>query len=101
MEARMSNPEPKVWRPRLDTDDAADYLTDEKGLQTEPKTLQNWRGAGKGPAVQYYGQKPLYERAELDRWAAEDALTAESPLTRRARERAQRRPEREDLPLPA
>jgi hypothetical protein len=78
---------------RMETKDASEYLRDEHGIPVEPGTLANMRAQRRGPRVVYFGWKPLYERDELDRWAEEDALQPESPLTRRARVRAHRRDE--------
>jgi hypothetical protein len=78
----------------LDTAQAARYVTQVIGIPIEPQTLANYRAAGKGPFWKYFGQKPLTTPAEMERWATEDALTDESPLTRRARERAERRRQR-------
>ena len=85
---------PDAWPKRMDTGTAARYLQDEHGLPTEPKTLVNHRAQRKGPVVQYFGAKPLYDRAELDRWANEDALQPVSPLTRNALRRLHGRAER-------
>jgi hypothetical protein len=68
----------------MDTGTSARYLKEEKGLPIEAKTLTNFRAARKGPAVRYFGAKPLYDRVELDRWAEEEALQPISPLTRNA-----------------
>jgi hypothetical protein len=73
------------WPPRMRTDQAARYLTEEHGLPLEEKTLRNWRAADqRGPACRFLGTLPLYDRIELDRWAEHDALQAECP-TRRTR----------------
>jgi hypothetical protein len=73
----------------MDTAGAARYLQEAHGLPTEPKTLVNYRALQKGPAVRYFGAKPLYDRTELDRWANEEALQPISPLTRNARRRTE------------
>jgi hypothetical protein len=78
------------WPRRMDTGTSARYLEEEHGLPIEPKTLTNLRAARKGPAVRYFGAKPLYDRVELDRWAEQEALQPISPLTRNARRRAER-----------
>jgi hypothetical protein len=78
-----------TWPTRMDTATAARYLRDEHGLPTDPKTLVNHRALRKGPAVRYFGAKPLYDRTELDRWANEEALQPISPLTRNARRRTE------------
>jgi hypothetical protein len=81
---------PETWPRLMDTTTAASYLSQILGLVIEPQTLANYRSAGRGPKWRYFGQKPLAERSELDRWVAEEALSDESPLRRRARERAKR-----------
>jgi hypothetical protein len=74
------------WPPRMRTEQAARYLTDEHGLPVEEKTLRNWRAGGRrGPTCRYLGTLPLYDRTELDRWAENDALQPESPTTRTRR----------------
>jgi hypothetical protein len=72
---------------RLDTAAAARYLRDKHGIPIEEKTLRNRRAAGKrrGPACRYFGVKPLYDVAELDRWAQKDALEPENPVRRNMR----------------
>jgi hypothetical protein len=77
-----------AWPIRMDTSMAARYLREEHGLPTEPKTLVNHRALRKGPAVRYFGAKPLYDREELDRWARDEALQPTSPLTRNTRRSA-------------
>jgi hypothetical protein len=83
--------EPETWPRFLDTNLSAAYLSQILGLQVEPQTLANYRALGKGPKWKYFGQKPLAERTELERWVNEEALSDESPLTRRARERKRKR----------
>ena len=78
------------WPKWIDTAQAARYGTQILGISIEPQTLANYRAAGKGPRWKYLGQKPLTTPAEIERWATEEALTDESPLARRARERAER-----------
>jgi hypothetical protein len=75
------------WPRWLDTAQAARFATQVIGIQIEAQTLANYRAAGKGPSWKYFGQKSLTTPTEIERWAAEDALTDVSPLTRRARER--------------
>jgi hypothetical protein len=78
------------WQRLLDTETSARYLTVVHGIPVQKKTLENRRARGDGPKWRYFGQKPLCERTELDRFATEDALRNESPLTRRARVRLER-----------
>jgi hypothetical protein len=77
----------EAWPKFLDTEAATLYLRKVVGFLVEKKTLANYRAIGKGPRWKYFGQKPIVERSELDRWVNEEALKDESPLTRRARER--------------
>jgi hypothetical protein len=79
------------WPTWLDTTLSARYLSEVHGLETAPQTLAHHRSKGRGIKWKYRGQKPLTTRVELDRYANEDALQDESPLTRRAREREARR----------
>jgi hypothetical protein len=79
-----SHIEATQWPVRLRSHEAAKYLRDVHGLPFEPKTLRNWRAGGRrGPSCRYLGTLPLYDRAELDRWAQHDALTAECPTGRK------------------
>jgi hypothetical protein len=54
---------------RLRNDAAAEYLRENHGIPITGKTLRNRRCTGTGPACRYFGATPLYEPAELDRWA--------------------------------
>lgn len=72
---------------RMETEVAAEYVRNEHGIPVEATTLANMRAQRRGPKPEYFGWKPLYDIQELDRWAEEDALQPESPLTRRARTR--------------
>ena len=79
---------------RMRTEAAAQYLSASHGLGLEAKTLRNWRAQGRGPRCRYLGTIPLYDRAELDRWAQEEALTDTNPIsvgrrTRRAQKLAE------------
>lgn len=60
-------------RQYLTTDEAAQYL----GLA--PGTLQNWRGAGRGPPFIRLGGRIVYDPAHLDRWLR--AQTVMPPLS--------------------
>jgi hypothetical protein len=74
-----------LWPDRMLTEQASEYLKEEHGLPAEPKTMRNWRALGRGPKCRYFGTLPLYDRPELDRFAKEDALSDESPVTRTRR----------------
>ena len=78
------------WPRWLDTAQAARFATQVVGIQIEAQTLANYRAAGKGLSWKYFRQRPLTTPTEIERWATEEALTGESPLTRRAREKAER-----------
>jgi hypothetical protein len=69
---------------KMPTDQAAAYLYKVHGLPVQPKTMRNWRAAGRGPRCRYFGTKPIYDRSELDDYA-ENALSDESPITRARR----------------
>ena len=75
----------KLWPKLLNSKEAAAYLREVHGIPVEPKTMRNQRHGGRGPKCQYYGTIPLYTPSELDRWATEEALTDESPITRTRR----------------
>ena len=77
------------WPTRMRCDAAAQYLKAQHGLPVLPKTLRNWRAAGRGPKCRYLGTLPIYDRIELDRWVEEDALKAECPSRRTRRLPAQ------------
>lgn len=85
----MPNPEPLQaddgWPRRMRTDEAAAYLSKVHGLPTEPKTMRNWRAAGRGPECRYFGMVPIYDRPVLDSFAENDALQDESPVARTRR----------------
>jgi hypothetical protein len=85
----------RPFPPWMDTVQTARYLQVVYGIPVEAKTLANQRAADRRPEWRYYGQKPLCSTAEADRYAREDALADESPLTRRARERTERRAARQ------
>jgi len=73
-----------AWPKRLLTDLAARYLRERHGLPIQPKTLRNWRAAGRKPRCRYFGTTPIYDRAELDSFV-EEALKDECPTTRTRR----------------
>ena len=79
----------RAWPRLMDTAQTARYFQVVHGIPVEPKTLANQRAADRDPRWRYYGQKPLCEQIEADRYAREEALANESPLSRRARERAE------------
>ena len=68
---------------RMRSPAAAAQLSQLLGLPIEPKTLSNWRAAGRGPRPEYFGLTPVYTVAELERWVEEDALKPEPNYPRR------------------
>lgn len=57
----------------LDTGEAAEYL------HLAPRTLERWRLIGAGPPYRKFGRRALYNREELEAWAARQ--TQEQPET--------------------
>ena len=51
-----------VCSPLLTAVQAGDYL------RVHPRTLANWRSAGKGPRYIRSGSRALYRQADLDAW---------------------------------
>lgn len=52
----------------LTREEAAQYLTEELGLRTSPKTLQKWVTTGGGPAYRRYGKRAVYTIDDLEAW---------------------------------
>jgi hypothetical protein len=48
--------------------EAADYLTNERGLRTASSTLQKFATVGGGPEYQRYGKLAVYTQESLDRY---------------------------------
>ena len=48
---------------------AANHLTD-IGIPTSKNTLQKWATVGGGPKYQIFGNRALYQVADLDTWVA-------------------------------
>jgi hypothetical protein len=57
-------------KPRLRSNEAAEYLRALHGLPISDKTLRNRRSVGTGPACQYFGTVPLYSPKALNEWAS-------------------------------
>lgn len=55
--------------------EAAQYLTDQRGLPTAKTTLQKWVTAGGGPVYRRFGKYAVYAVPDLDAWA-DSKLTA-------------------------
>jgi len=64
--------------------EAADYLTDERGLPTAKTTLQKLASIGGGPRYRLFGNRSVYLQADLDEWA-EAKLSAPRESTSEAR----------------
>jgi hypothetical protein len=52
-----------------DTAEAAEYLTNERGVKTAPQSLNKYRSIGGGPIFQHFGRYPKYRADWLDEWA--------------------------------
>ena len=76
---------------RLRTDAAAAFLSQLLGIDIQPKTVTNWRAAGKGPRWEYFGLIPVARKSELRRWARDEALQPQSTRRRNADARARER----------
>ncbi len=74
-----------AWPQRMATNQAAEYLRSVWGLPVQPKTMRNWRSAGRGPRCRYFGTQPIYDRPVLDDYAEHEALSDECPITRTRR----------------
>lgn len=59
----------------LSREEAAQYLTEQRGLRTARTTLQKWVTTGGGPTYRRYGKRAVYTIADLDAWA-DSKLTA-------------------------
>lgn len=58
-------------RPRLRRKEAAQYLGEQHGVPIAVATLAKMATVGGGPQITYFGRIPLYDRQDLDAWAAE------------------------------
>jgi hypothetical protein len=54
----------------FDRREAADYLTVQRGLRISRNTLQKMATLGGGPPYRVFGTRAVYEKADLDDWAA-------------------------------
>ncbi|MDD2742147.1 MAG: hypothetical protein PHV02_07730 [Rhodocyclaceae bacterium] len=50
--------------------ESANYLTNERGAPTAKTTLQKYATTGGGPKYQVFGNRALYQVADLDEWVA-------------------------------
>jgi|JI10StandDraft_1071094.scaffolds.fasta_scaffold994943_2 hypothetical protein len=48
--------------------EAANLLTEFFGIKTSKNTLQKWATVGGGPKYQIFGNRALYQAADLDEW---------------------------------
>lgn len=55
--------------------EAAQYLTEQRGLPTAKTTLQKWVTTGCGPVHRRFGKYAVYAVPDLDAWA-DKKLTA-------------------------
>ncbi|HWT62502.1 MAG TPA: hypothetical protein VN150_07935 [Ochrobactrum sp.] len=76
----MSN---MIDRPRLRRKDVPEYLRITHGIDIAYATLEKLASVGGGPAMQYVGRFPLYNKTDLDEWANERL----SPTVRSTSER--------------
>ena len=75
------------WKRVMDPSTASSYLDDEYSIPLKPKALANRRASRQPPHAIYFGSKPMYRIEELDRFAAEDAFSPQSPHTKVAERR--------------
>jgi hypothetical protein len=61
---------PCQWPPRLRRREASAYLAAAHGVRLSPGTLAKLAVIGGGPRFRLDGRFPLYERSELDAFAA-------------------------------
>ena len=65
-----------------------EYLTEDEAaahVHLNPRTLSNWRSAGRGPRFFKAGGRVRYLREDLDRWLDAHAREPEAPTRRRGR----------------
>lgn len=53
----------------INREQAAQYLTDNLGLQVSKNTLQKWVTTGGGPAYRRFGKRAVYLEQDLNEWA--------------------------------
>ena len=53
----------------LDRREAAEYLTEQRGLRISKNTLQKMATTGGGPMYRRFGTRSVYTVADLDAWA--------------------------------
>lgn len=52
-------------------EEAAQYLTENRGLPVAKGTLQKWATTGGGPVYRRFGKRAVYRQEDLDAWAEE------------------------------
>lgn len=53
----------------LERPEAAQYLTEQRGLKVSKNTLQKWATTGGGPAYRRFGKRAVYLIEDLNEWA--------------------------------
>lgn len=65
---------PRLRKPRLRRQEAAEYLEAVHGITIAPATLAKWAGRGEGPAFERLRRTPWYRRSALDQWVAANLI---------------------------
>lgn len=53
----------------INREEAAQYLTEQRGLAVSKNTLQKWVTTGGGPAYRRFGKRAVYLVEDLNDWA--------------------------------
>lgn len=53
----------------INREEAAQYLTEQRGLTVSKNTLQKWVTTGGGPAYRRFGKRAVYQIQDLNEWA--------------------------------
>jgi len=53
----------------ISREEAAQYLTEQRGLKVSKNTLQKWVTTGGGPAYRRFGKRAVYLIDDLNDWA--------------------------------
>lgn len=53
----------------ISREEAAQYLTEQRGLKVSKGTLQKWVTTGGGPAYRRFGKRAVYLIDDLNTWA--------------------------------
>lgn len=62
----------------LNRHEAADYLTNERGLKISRNTLQKMATVGGGPSYRIFGIRAVYTVSDLENWASTKLSTLRS-----------------------